>query len=83
VAGERLDAHVLQFPKGQAPTWVVWPVHRAESEVESGPGSDVSVVPAPAGREAGVRREPCEVSAGADRVLFREALGPAQQELGL
>jgi hypothetical protein len=44
---ERLDAHVLQFPKGRAPEFVAFPVHRAESEVESGSGGGAEAVSGP------------------------------------
>jgi hypothetical protein len=44
---ERLDAYVLQFPKGRAPEFVTFPVHRAESEVEGGPGSGSEAVRRP------------------------------------
>lgn len=66
---ERLDAHVLTFPRGRAPEWVVFPVHQAESEAVA-PVVVLEHRAVPAGDVPSASR-------------WRAALGPAQQELGL
>lgn len=41
---ERLGAHVLQFPKGQGPTWRRFPAVLAEGEAGGGEGSGTGEV---------------------------------------
>jgi len=87
-----LDAHVLEFPEHGPPRFRIWPVSRAESEDQGGSrsGSEEVQRPGAVPGEQGSRSSsavPRSGRAGAEGASFiskvREALGPAQQELGL
>ena len=83
---ERLDAHVLTFPRGEAPKWVVYPVHLAESEARLRAPGGASAVPGPGAvlAESGTQSARVLESDGKwrRRGRGREA-APAQQELAL
>ena len=85
----RLDAHVLEFRPGQAPVWRVTPASLAESEAGCGAGSGPEAVSGSCEvlPESvfgfGVRRSAAVRRAAAAGSRWREAKGPAQQELGL
>lgn len=79
---ERLDAYIQQFPKDGPPVFVKLPVHLAESEAARSAGSGPEAVQ----RTGEVREVPAGTGVGASRSdcvsVWREARGPAQQELG-
>ena len=80
---ERNDVHVLEFRPGSAPAWRVWPVHLSESEAASRARGRAREVQGQGALPDEGRCGDAAVQSVRARVGFREALGLAQQELGL